>query len=116
MVVDDRRGCCRCGAGTERSVRRGGRTLSDAVSRHADGWYCGNVLTLVMGAKVDRLAGSTIDAGANCLVLELHSSESHPLEAEWSVNKLEFDAWEAESEKIEEVEEEADEEREGAYG
>lgn len=71
------------------------------------------MLTLVIGA---RAVGSIVDAGRADRVLRLHSSESHPLGIECEVDEQELDIWDATSEKTEDVEEEADEERDGAYG
>lgn len=116
MVDDDRRGCCRCSTGAATSVRRGGSALSVADSRHAEGWYWGKVLTLLIGARADSAEGSTATAEASCRVLELHSSESHVLDVDCAEATVELDVWEAASEKTEEVEEEADEERDEAYG
>ena len=103
MVDDDRRGFCRCSVGRETSVRRGGRTRSEA-SRH-EAWYWGYVLTLLMGAneakEPDRIGRDP----------ELHSSAPQLEDSE-----VELEVCDAASEKTEEVEEEADEERDGAYG
>jgi hypothetical protein len=54
-----------------------------------------------------------VTADATWPVLELHSSDSH---VEGHDVELVLDAWDAASEKTEEVEEEADEERGAAYG
>ena len=116
IVEEDRRGCCRCSTGTDASARRGGNTRSGTVSRHADGWYRGKVLTLLIGANEDKLEGSTVAAEAACRDRELHSSESHPMGMECDVEELELDTRDAASENTEEVEEDADEEREEAYG
>jgi hypothetical protein len=63
-----------------------------------------------MGWKADKLAGSTkVDPAS----LGFHSSETH-CEC-WEV-ELALDACDAASEKTEEVEEEAEEERVVAYG
>lgn len=70
------------------------------------------MLTLLMGWKADKLAGSTAEVGATWL-LAVHSSDSH---AEWHDVELALDACDAASEKTEEVEEEADEESVAAYG
>lgn len=83
MVDDERRGCCRCSAGKVTSARRGGRTLSGAISRHG-AWYCGKVLTLLIGAKEAK------DPDVIGRDPELHSSAPQ-LEVECADNDVELD-------------------------
>ena len=73
------------------------------------------MLTREMGAKPDKLAGSTELPGATWVLREVQSS-SHALNADCVEAEVELEVWEAASEKTEEVEEEAEEERDGAYG
>jgi hypothetical protein len=102
--------------GTAASVRRGGSDLSGTVSRHAEGWYWGKVLTLVIGANEFKPEGSTVDPGRTGRVVLDHSSDSHIETWDRAVDELEVDTWDATSEKTEEVDDEADDEREEAYG
>ena len=65
------------------------------------------------GWKAAKRTGSMVTADATWPVLELHSSDS---QVEGHDVELVLDACDAASEKTEEVEEEADEERGAAYG
>jgi hypothetical protein len=110
-VVDDRRGCCLCSTGATSSAWRNDGNLSWAVSRQAEAWCWGKVLTRLIGWSAATLEKLTAVAVAIWPVLELHSSDS---QLEGHDVELVLDACDAASEKTEEVEEEAEEERAAA--
>ena len=108
IVVDDLRGFCLCSTGAISSAWRSDGSLSWAVSRQAEAWYCGKVLTRLIGWSADAFEKLMAVAVAICAVLDIQSSLSqlagHDVE-------LVLDACDAASENTDEVEEEADEER-----